>query len=210
MRAARGISIVELMLSASIFTMVLWGLFSAGPKAVGLFRVNFANSNVDDRAMHTIDRIVREVRSAGLDFCTPRLGAPLSSPSLTFQEPSGFDGEVVWGPTTTIAFELDPGEKSDDIDNDGDGLVDEGRVVWTQNPGLAGEVEVILCRRVTELADGEVMNGADDNGNGLRDEAGLSFEFDGSNLTVRLSLADLDSTGHQVTRVIEETVAIRN
>ena len=76
-------------------------------------------------------------------------------------------------------FVYDPDEVDDGQDNNGNGLIDEGRIVWTRNVGAPDERSVVLCHQVREYLEGEVPNGLDDNGNGLVDEKGLSFERNG-------------------------------
>ncbi|MEQ1892117.1 MAG: hypothetical protein ABL998_06210 [Planctomycetota bacterium] len=61
-----------------------------------------------------------------------------------------------------------------------------------------------------ELAEGELDDGDDDNGNGLVDEEGLSFERTGGRLVIRLSLESLDSNGNSLVRTVQTSVRLRN
>ena len=101
-------------------------------------------------------------------------------------------------------------EVDDGIDNDGDGVVDEGVLVLIQDWMGPTEQEVVLCHGVREFLEGETPNMLDDNGNGLIDERGFSVDLDGENLTFRLSLERVDASGNTVIRTLESSVWLRN
>jgi hypothetical protein len=67
-----------------------------------------------------------------------------------------------------------------------------------------------LVNWVRELLEGELPNGLDDNGNGLIDESGLSFEIDGDTITIRLTLERFDAEGTLITRTVETAVTLKN
>lgn len=62
----------------------------------------------------------------------------------------------------------------------------------------------------TELAPGEVLNGVDDNGNGLVDEPGFSITQVGGTIVVRLSALQPDGQGRIQVRTVETSVSLRN
>jgi hypothetical protein len=70
--------------------------------------------------------------------------------------------------------------------------------------------EVVLCGSVRPRAPGEIANGIDDNGNGLVDEAGLSFELSGRTLTIRLTLERPDRVAGTLSRTVTTSVRLRN
>jgi hypothetical protein len=109
-----------------------------------------------------------------------------------------------------ILSELDEGELDDGADNDGDGLVDEGRVVLIEDQGGAAERRVVLTNGVAELQDGEEANNADDNGNGLVDETGLSFSATGETVFVRLTCQRRTDDGRLLVQAAETAVRLRN
>jgi hypothetical protein len=84
------------------------------------------------------------------------------------------------------------------------------RVFWARNPGLGTEHRVIWTNMVRPFLEGEVMNGVDDNGNGLVDEHGLSFDIDRNAVTIRLSMERRSSDGRAVIHTIERVVTCRN
>jgi hypothetical protein len=96
------------------------------------------------------------------------------------------------------------------VDNDGDGRIDEGQVVWIENPGIPGERRMVWARNVADLLEGELDNDADDNGNGLVDERGLSFEAVGDVLTIRLTCERLDEGRRPLRKTVTTAVRLRN
>jgi hypothetical protein len=117
---------------------------------------------------------------------------------------------VTWSPTERIGFQYRPGEIDDGIDNGGNGIVDDGQVVWTLNLGLPDQSSSVLADGVTEYVEGETLNNLDDNRNGLIDETGLCFTVDASSVVVRLSLAARSTGGVLVTKTVEKRVYFRN
>ncbi|MCZ6597746.1 MAG: hypothetical protein O7B99_08925, partial [Planctomycetota bacterium] len=84
------------------------------------------------------------------------------------------------------------------------------KVVWKQNPGTPEERRVAWCNTVRPFLGGELMNGIDDNGNGLIDENGLSFTVDRNAVWIRLSLERMSKDGSTVTESVETVVTCRN
>jgi hypothetical protein len=117
---------------------------------------------------------------------------------------------VFWSPAERIGFQLRPGEIDNGVDDDGDGIVDDGRVVWTQDVGLASQTSTSWAEGVTEYFAGEIQNNLDDNGNGLIDERGLCFTVDASSVVVRLTLQARSVNGILVTKSVQKRVFFRN
>ena len=122
---------------------------------------------------------------------------------------SEFDGSIVTVPTR-IALEYQTGEVNDGVDNNGNGVADEGTLVLYRSWGLADQRRVVLCRWVGEYAAGETGNGADDNGNGLADERGLRFSRVGDVITISLSLERPDSNARALVRTVTTSIWLRN
>jgi hypothetical protein len=115
-----------------------------------------------------------------------------------------------WNPLERLQLELRPTEQDNGVDDDGNGLVDERRVVWFTDPGAAEEREVTVCHWVSELLEGEQANGVDDNGNGLIDEPGLCVTFEDDGALVWLTLQRFDSDRRLLTRTFQRRVGFRN
>src|SRR5262249_20398121 len=131
-----------------------------------------AGAHLDFLAHEALDDVAERLLAADFTSLTPPPVAPPGSAStVDFQCDRGFqNGAVVWGPVERLTFESDPLDPENGIDDDGDGLVDEGRLVWIENPGGPGGRRTVLCSWVSAALEGEIPgNGIDDNGNGLID-----------------------------------------
>ena len=75
---------------------------------------------------------------------------------VQFQRVTAFvDGVVVLGPVITIEFQLVAGETANGVDDNGDGRIDEGQIVFTEtgNPPRVLAVNVVGLR-FNSTADG--------------------------------------------------------
>ena len=109
-----------------------------------------------------------------------------------------------------IRLEYMPGETNNGIDDNGDGFVDECRIVRVENPGTPDETILVLGTQVSEFYEGESPNLNDDNGNGLIDERGLCFYRTEDLITILVTLLRRDSQGRVETRSSMTTIAVRN
>ena len=214
---AAGYTLVELIIAGALLIIVAGGALRASLRGLELFRTNSANADVNARSGRAIERIMRELVSAGgltLDpalTLTPPLPTPWAS-SLEFRSASTWTaGALVWGDLRRIAWQLGGGELANDADDDGDGLIDEGDIVLTEDVGGANERSVVLVTGVAELLVGELPNGLDDNGNGMVDEAGLCFDRTGGTLNVRVTLERLAPQRQAIlSRTLEDSLRLRN
>ena len=206
-----GMTLIEVLLGVVIMSMLLGALGVVTVRGSSASRSSMSASELDSEARRLLDAISTELIQAGRLGLAPEPLAPWGSPELAYQRNVGFAANnVVWGSTERIRFEYEPSEADDGADNNGNGLVDEGLIVWTRDPGLVSQRNRVLGRWVREYLEGEVPNGVDDNGNGLLDERGLSFEVQGDVLTIRLSLERADAEGRLLTRTVQTSVNIRN
>ena len=83
-------------------------------------------------------------------------------------------------------------------------------VEWLGNPGTPEEQRVVWSHLVSPFLEGELLNGLDDNGNGLIDEEGLSFVIDGQRVVIRLTLNRPEVNGRTAQETIERVVTCRN
>jgi len=212
-RRERGLTVVELAIGLGLFLVFSLGSLRLGLTVSSAYRTGLQRAETEGSLHEASDKIAHLLRGTPLASITPaNLALPDSSLQIDFAKAVDFGvGAVVWGNTQRIAREPAPEDPDDGLDNDGDGLVDEGIVVWTVDVGTANEERVVLVRSVPELSPGEVAgNGADDNANGLRDEGGLNFAFDGQLLFMELSVSGVDSAGQETTWTSRRTIALRN
>ncbi len=207
---AAGFTLIELLIALAIMAIVFSSLALVMGSSLRLHVAGTFVSHLEAEVNRSMNRLARELMNTGVSVLFPDPGL-VGNDTLTFQAAVGIvDEATVWGAPIRLAFEYDEGEVDDGLDNNGNGLIDEGRVVWTENPGTPGEKRVVWCNEVREFLEGETRNGMDDNGNGLIDETGLSFQREGESLTIMLTLERLDADGRMVTRTQETLVELRN
>lgn len=212
-RSRAGFSLTELSLSVFLLGSMTLVAGLATDRCFAMFRQQRAEQAVTAAVGRALQRIVKELSFAGFEGLTPKPVAPFDTETLTYHACAGYDtdaAEMDWDVERTLRFEYDLGEVDDGVDNDGDGLVDEGLVVLVENEGEAGETRTVLVHGVREFLQGEEGNGDDDNGNGLIDEQGLSIALSGEVLTIRLSLQGVGSDGAVVTKTMQTGVFVRN
>ena len=201
-----------------ILTIMMGGSVMLMKRGRDLHRWAAVTGDLNSRAARGVSRINRTLLGCGFDALTPDLTTPAGadtvwSSTLDLQLGDDWDSDndvVIWGNSTRIQLELEPSEIDNGADDDGDGLVDEHRVVLIRNFGAADEQQVVLVNGVSEFLEGETFNGLDDNGNGMVDEEGLCFSLDGSVLSVQLTLQRLGPDGSTVTRTQGTTIGLRN
>jgi len=206
-----GFSLTEVVLSLFLLTSMMLVAGLAVDRTLSMFRQRRAEQDVCAQASRLLQRMASELVFAGRDGIDPPVTTPDESESLSYRVCTGApEGAQTWGIRRRIALEYEPGEDDDGLDNDGDGLVDEGVVVWIEDEGQPGERRVTWTRGVREFLAGEDENGADDNGNGLIDERGLSFTLAGDVLTLRITVQGVGPGGTVVTKSLETSVFVRN
>ena len=206
-----GFTLVEMAVVAAILAIALASLALFGRRSALALRSGATQSDLDARLQSTLVRISKELLPSGFRIISPTATPPEGISSLEYRKSGGaVNGTLVWGQRNRIAFEFESGELDDGLDNNDNGLVDEGVVTWTVDVGQPGELRTVVCHGVREHARGETANGVDDNGNGLVDERGLSFERTGEGLCVRLTVEDRDPEGRPLTRALETEIQPRN
>lgn len=208
-----GMTLMEIVLALSILIGVGGTIFLATQSLSSAFRTGTNLATLDSQARNGLDAVARLLEQAGADT----LNAPSSDPfsgedEIVFQRALGFaGGAIVYGPVERVRVEPSPADPPDGVDNDGNGLVDEGQVVWIERDGEPDERRHVLVRHVARAAEGEVAgNGADDNANGITDEGGFSLVWDTETLTVRLTLERAVTAAVTTRRTFERTVGFLN
>jgi len=218
MRARRGspragFTLVEAAITFALLGLLLSSAILAARGGMGAFRTTQGATDVEARARRALDRAVMELMGAGwTEFDPPwnDLDGPLGTSNLTFAKAVALNGTTPdFGPPLSLSFQYETGEIDDGVDNDGNGLIDDGVLVLTRDVGGPNEHRTILCHGVRELLEGEEANGADDNGNTVTDEAGFSVHREGDVLRVRLSVEEPGENG-TIVRTLETSVRPRN
>jgi type II secretory pathway pseudopilin PulG len=207
-----GFTLVETMIATTMLGLILGAIGLTVLHGKENFRQGVSVTVLEGRAQRLLDRIADELRYAGRNSLPVQPLAPSGSSALEFRVCTGYaDSATLWSNRMSIARVADPRDPPDGIDNDGDGVIDEGQVVLTRNLGEFDEIDVVIGSGVSRLLEGETANVLDDNGNGLIDEPGLSFLLDGtSSLQIRLTLEARDPRGLPLMRTVQTTVNMRN
>jgi hypothetical protein len=207
-----GWTLIELLIGVTILTIVAGTVGMVVSSGQGAYSQDFVNSQVDAVGRRTIDFIAGELIDADRSSIVLLPGGPVGATSVEYQRGQGWGGALVTTPTRSLRLELMPGELDDGIDNNGNGLIDECRVVFTPDVDGAPGVSVTRANWVRGLLEGELPNGVDDNGNGVADEGGLFLTFDPDTgmFTAQLTLERITSEGRLVTRTVRTSVRVRN
>jgi hypothetical protein len=206
-----GFTRLELALSSALVGAVLGAMGTTARQASLSLKAAPEVDEVGERASATTSLVAKRIAASATGFIVPTPSAPFHTAEVDYQlcTASGEAKGADLGAIERIELRLEPGEADDGVDNDGDGLVDECEIVQFQHRGSAHERVTVLCRGVCEFLEDELPNGADDNGNGLIDERGLSFDFQGDSVTVRVSLEQAGSDGRRLVRTAERRLALR-
>jgi hypothetical protein len=194
--------VVELAVAFSLLALFTGGLVRYMSGVVDSQRVMTAQLTLESTARNGLQRIRSLLRGATFASLEPKLTRPWYSERIDFQRDE--DGDGMLEPLERVEWRLDPGELDDGQDNDGDGLVDEGRVLWIASLGLADERTLVLVPSVARYHAGEVPNNLDEDGNGLVDETGLCFDFTDQVLRLHLSV----ETAHEGVRLEEDLATL--
>ena len=194
LHARSGLSLVEVAIGLALLAVVGFQAaeifhFSAKSQSEGV-----STLALDEHARSVIERITFAVMGADPESLGPEVGPRWDADTLRYRVNLGIqDGEVVWGDSEEI------------------GLTDSvGQVAWRQRPDELDERRVIWSNAVRPFLQGELPNGVDDNGNGLVDESGISFDVDGDLVTVRVTLETPRAGQEPLMRTLEARVTCRN
>ncbi len=208
----RGLSLVEIVVATAIAGVLFGVVAEVQVQSTKHSQSILARDFADTRGRRTLERVAGELRGVGVNFLVPDPTGDLGASTLLFQKPADVtdDGVVVWDAPTRIVFELEPNEDDNGSDDDGDGAIDEHRLVLVREIGTADERAVVVCGGLAEFAAGEVANGLDDNGDGRADEPGFFVRRVGDLLTVRLTTLAPVSGGPPLATNLQTSVVLRN
>jgi type II secretory pathway pseudopilin PulG len=225
--ARAGFTLVEAAIATALLVLLMTSAILAAKRGQGAFRAAQDATDVETHIRRALDRAAIELLSVGEEELLPNPTGQVGASSILFRQARSWDGNagdgvnglnVLWGDQNRLAFEYETGESNDGVDEDGDGLVDEGCLVLTRDVG-GNERRVVLCSGVREFLEDEIANGVDDNDNDkdgvvngagdLVDEAGFNVHRVGDVLYLRLSLEVPCETG-SIVRTLETSVRLRN
>ena len=159
-RRRAGFTLVELLVAAALLILVFGSVALVGGTSQRAYRTGTVVSHLESQVAITMERIVSDLRTAGVDTLAPDPIQGVGGRDVQYVQATGMQGGVVqWSPLRQLAFEYEPDELDDGIDNNGNELIDEGRVVLIEDLGGPQEHRRVLTRWVPELAEGELENG---------------------------------------------------
>ena len=206
-----GFTLIEVLISAALFSLVAGAIAMVSLRSHSAVVSTTLENTTDNDCRRALDRVATELATSGLTVLNPTPSAPFGSDTLTFRQSTGVNaGAITWGPQVRLAFEYEPGEIDDGTDNNGNGLIDEGQLVLTRNPGLVSQQRIVLCRGLREYAVGETANGLDDNGDGVRDEKGFRVLLVGTVLSIGLTIERVVPGQAPYTRTLQTSVKLWN
>lgn len=210
-RREAGMSLIEVSVASGIVSVLLFAATSVANRSFTAAQNMDRASDLERKGQTAMETICAALTDAGRTTLNPLPLTPYGSSSLSFRPAAGYTaGTVTWKDPCVIEWRSSAKDPEDGLDNDNNGLVDDGEVVIRRNVGTANENTVLLATGVPARAPGELVNSADDNGDGLRDERGLSFVMVKNGIRVRLATARIDSDKKLITRMAERIVALKN
>jgi prepilin-type N-terminal cleavage/methylation domain-containing protein len=207
----RGFTVLEVMISLTIMGLVISSVALLGLSNQRAYRTGAAGADLEVDVRRALDQLVQEFMRSGASVLLPDPEEGVGGSDVTYAKAVGTAGGVTtWSSQNRVRFDYEEGELDDGADNNGNGLVDEGRLIWTRDVGGPNEKTHVLCHGVSEYLEGEELNLDDDNGNGLEDERGFCLERVGEALVIRLTLEHQVSGEGLQARTIETSVKLRN
>lgn len=192
-RSQAGLTLIELLIAGVLTIAVVVKAAYVVDTALGVANDETASMHYEDQARRVLDRIALAVMGSDRETLLPQI-EEIHSNSIRYSFSLGLeDGAVVWSDPEEIS--LDAGNSS---------------IQWRENPDAADERRAVWSNLVSPLLEGELINGADDNGNGLIDEDGLSFVLEGQSVVIRLTLRRPEVDGRLVQETVEAVVHCRN
>ena len=180
----KGTTLIEIMivaLSIALLLLVLYQTFFAG--------ADYASAETTDASLsgagrQLMESLLLDLGNAGLATFSPP--TPQQSTSVSFRTNVGFaNGKILFGDPIRYEFQYAPGEVDNQMDDNGDGRIDEGVLTRTER----GDT-VILCRDIAEN--------------------GFSVTQSGSRMEIQLALQKVDAKGRVVNRTRKLAVQVRN
>ncbi len=180
-----GFTLIEVMIALLVGALILAGFSEIMVRSLETERVNSFVANLENDVHEMLDRVAYELRQTG----TGCPGWDLEADTVTFRRCTGSIGGVKdWGDLITLGASYTEVGGDDDVDNDGDGLVDEREL-------LLGDAatSTILTTWDRTLSD-----------------PGLAFSLSGDQLTITVSLTRLHPDGYPMSATASTLVALRN
>lgn len=207
---ASGFTLVEVCVGLTIVVIALSSAALVSKSSQQAYRFSVSEGTLERRLHSTLNRVAESLAWTGSELLSPDPDPFIQCTDLQFQEVTYEGGEQVLGQFMRIRSELEPGEAADGLDNDGDGFIDERRIVMVTDDGGPEERSVVLCSGVREMGAGEEPNGLDDDGDADVDEPGFWIERDEGVLIIHLALEGEGPSRERLVRSAQLATRMRN
>lgn len=209
-RRRRGFTLIEVALASTVFAAVLGSALMLVMKARDLSQSTQSRSSAQRRAQTALDRAIDELSEASSTI-TPDPSGSSGAASVQFQTPLAVNGATItWSGLRQLGWESDPADPAGGGDDDGDGLTDEGQLVFVRDLGALNQRQVVLVRDVPRLDPDELANNLDDDGDGVVDEGGFNVQLANGVLTLRLVVAQNAPGGRREFGRAQASLILRN
>lgn len=189
-----GFTLIELLFAVALLAVVLVKLTIVVKEATEAHGRETTEMALEDQAYRVLDRISYALIGADAQTLDPAAAFPFFAAGMEYKISMGVeDGETVWSDPEYIGLGEDPSQ-----------------LQWGQNLGLTSERIVVWCNTVSDLVEGEIENGADDNANDLTDETGLTFTIREQSVEIILTLERTGKEGKSVRKTVRTVVVPRN
>lgn len=137
-----GYTLIEVAVVLSMSLLIMQGVFNVMFHWERLFTEQVKHFTLDQSAERILQRLAEEIRSADPATLVPTVVS--NSSTVQFQRVTGFSGGAAQlGSAVTFGFALAPGETANGVDQNGNGLADDGYITMTEGGStirLAGNV----------------------------------------------------------------------
>ncbi len=134
-----GFTLLEITVGMLVLSLVLGGVCGLALGTYRLFSNQMSHVYLEQTGARLMDRLTAELRSAYPPSITPV--AIAGSTWIRYQQVTGYAGGVLGlGPFATLRFELAPNETDNDVDDNGDGLADDGFLTYTPDAGATSRI----------------------------------------------------------------------
>lgn len=210
-RLRAGFTMLEMAMAVALFSIVIGSAMAIVMDGSDTTRTSQQRAVAASKAQRALDRVITELRISSRDVVTPDPSGSEGASGVQFQQPAAVAGGVVtWSGVLQVLWESAPEDPLGGGDDDGDGLVDEGRLILVRNLGTAQERRIPLVNDVPRFDPDELDNDLDDNGNGVIDETGFNIQRVGDVYTLRLAISEPGRGGERTVGRAQASIRLRN
>ncbi len=140
----RGLTLVEVAVSTFVFSIAVAIALTAGVNMNRAATDGMQYSHISTIGSTVLDRLAEDIADADLNTIT--MPNPAGSQTVTFQRVTGYNqttGSLTLSAAITYLWRIDPSELPNGLDDDGNGVIDEGQIVRNENG-----VDVILSDHI--------------------------------------------------------------